>query len=542
MALGVMFVVLVAAFGTAPLLAQAQDAKPAAPAPQAGGPQTGGPQTTPQAQTIDRYVVGSARPPVEPGTELLELTLDQAYALALEKNLDLKVARMTPILNDYTLQSMRGAYRPNFSGSYGYSNNRTPSNNVLEGVENVINIGQNFSSSVNQTIRWYGAPSVSASFSNSRSSTNNVTARLNPGYTSRLSLSFSMSLLRDFKIDSQRNQWRTFAITREITDLTLLQTIDSIKNQVRTSYWNLRQAIEQIEIARRALEITKRQMADALLRVEIGTAAPIDTVQWESSVAQGEQSLLAAQISWRTAELNFKRLLVSGMDDELYRKTINPTDRPELTVQAVDIQAAVTKALAERTDMIINRKNMDVRRFNLQVTEQQLKPNLSFNAGWGANGQGGTQHVGGVTIPGGYGDALSALGSFSNPAWNLGFSVSYRLGQLQERAAVATARIQLDQEIARQKVQELTVSTAVINAGLAVENSYKQYLASVKSREAQERTTEAAQVRFENGMATNFEVVQLQNQLTSSRLAELNAIIRYMNALAEFERVQRVGG
>ena len=58
--------------------------------------------------------------------------------------------------------------------------------------------------------------------------------------------------------------------------------------------------------------------------------------------------------------------MVSGTDDELYRKTINPIDKPQLSVQSVDIAGAVTKALGERTDMVIARKNLDIRRLNLQ--------------------------------------------------------------------------------------------------------------------------------------------------------------------------------
>ena len=43
-------------------------------------------------------------------------------------------------------------------------------------------------------------------------------------------------------------------------------------------------------------------------------------------------------------------------------------------------------------------------------------------------------------------------------------------------------------------------------------------------------------------MLTNFEVVQNQQTLTSARLSELSRLISYMNAVAEFERVQKVGG
>jgi hypothetical protein len=44
------------------------------------------------------------------------------------------------------------------------------------------------------------------------------------------------------------------------------------------------------------------------------------------------------------------------------------------------------------------------------------------------------------------------------------------------------------------------------------------------------------------GAATNYEVGQAQDALTSARLSELRAVINHVNAIAEFERVQRVGG
>ena len=109
------------------------------------------------------------------------------------------------------------------------------------------------------------------------------------------------------------------------------------------------------------------------------------------------------------------------------------------------------------------------------------------------------------------------------------------------KANYARSVLLIDQSITQLKAQELQVSTQVINAGLNVENTYKLYQASVKAREAAERNADANQVRFDNGMLTNFEVVQGQQQLTSARLQELSRLIAYMNALAEFERVQKVG-
>ena len=98
-----------------------------------------------------------------------------------------------------------------------------------------------------------------------------------------------------------------------------------------------------------ALEMARRTLEDTKLRVEIGTAAPIDTAQPDLTVATSEQSLLQAEIGWRNAELTLKNLLIGGLDDELNKATINPIDRPvELNnPPQIDVQAAMQTALAE---------------------------------------------------------------------------------------------------------------------------------------------------------------------------------------------------
>ncbi len=363
-------------------------------------------------------------------------------------------------------------------------------------------------------------------------------------------MNFQLPLLVGFKIDGTRNNLRTLEISRQISDVNLLTQVENLRNSVRVSYWALRSAIEQIEISKRALDLAKQSYDQSKLRVEIGTAAPIDTTQFETALFNAEQSLLAAQIGWRTTELNFKRLFVTGADDEIYTATINPTDQPALSVASVDIQAAVTKALAERTDLIITRRNLETSHLNLEVTKNQTKPNLAFSTGYTLSGQGGTGVVTSGSgcstaapciTPGGYSDALKALSSFDTPAWNMAFNFTYPLGMRAAKTNYARAVLVMDQSEVRLKASELNVRNEVVNAGLNVENTYKLYQASQKSREAAEKNADAAQTRFDVGMATNFEVVQLQNQLTNARLTELGRLIAYMNAVAEFDRVQRVG-
>jgi outer membrane protein TolC len=491
----------------------------------------------------DRYVVGQARPVPPAGGQLIDLTLEQATDMALEKNLDLKAQRLAPQAVDYQLQAARAAFNPRFTGQFGYSNRSQPTNSTVldPNLRTLTTKSNTYNTGVSQTLNFHGA-AYSANFNNGRSQTNSLQTPINPSFTSSISANFTMPILAGFKVDATRNTLKTTTIQRQIADIQLQASIENTKANVRTAYWNLRQAIEQIEINQRALDLANRLFEDNKIKVEIGTMAPIDTTQSESAVATSEQQLLAARISWQTAELALKRLLASGPEDEIYKATLNPTERAAISVQAVDIPSAVTAALGQRTDLVQSRKNIESSELGLALSKEQTKPQLDFSTNYQLSGQGGPRVTQGVvTTPGGYADALGQLGDRTNPTWSMNFNFTYPLGMVAAKANYARASIQMDQSLAQLKAQELNVSQEVTNAGLAVENSYKQYLAAQKSREAQEKNAEAQQTRFDVGMSTNYEVVQALQNLTTARLSELRSIITYMNAVAEFERVQRVG-
>ncbi len=502
-----------------------------------------------QAPTIDTYVVGQAKPPETPGTQMMDLTLEQAMQRALDKNIDLQVARVNPLIQDYNLVTARAAFKPTLSASFNQNRSSSVTTSALDNVGTTLtNSSQAYNGSLNQLLPWYGGQ-LGVSFSNGRSASNSLNNLRNPSYSSQVRANYSMPLLANFKIDNQRNALRTQTVQRQISDLQLQSTIENTKSQVRQGYWNLKASIEAIEIQKRSLDLARRSLADTNIRVEIGTLAPIDAVNFETQVASAEQQLLAAQIAWTTQELSFKRLIVSGPDDELYKMTINPLDGPGFGEQKVDITAAVQTALANRTDIDIARKNLQVSTLNLEVTKNNILPGLNLTGSYTLSGTGGPQYelnrqtnIRTQLADGGYFDAFRGIGSFDTPAWTMGLTFNYPLGMASAKAALARAELTMQQQQTNLKSTELSISTQVTQAGLNVQNTYLQFMAARKTREAREKNTAAVQTRFDNGMATNFEVVTEQQNLTQARLSELTAILRYINAVAEFDRVQRVGG
>lgn len=505
-----------------------------------------GPAAAPQAAQ-DRYIVGQAKPPEVPGRSVVSLTLEEAIQRALDRNIDLKVQRFNPQLTDYQIQQTKATYRPTFNNTTRYNDATTLTTSALDVVPSVSNRTASSNTSVQQSMRFNGM-SYTAGFNTNRVTSTNPTSTRPMSYSSSMSFSVTQPLLRNFKTDSTRTTLLTQQITREINDITLATSIANTIASVRNAYWDLRSAIENIEIQRRALALATTLVDQNKTKVEVGTMAQIDIIQAESQQANAELSLVNAESTWRTAEMTFKRLIAGGTEDDIFNATVNPTDLPSVAQTVVDINNAVKSALDRRTDLQTSRKQIDSANLNIELLKNQVLPDLNVTAGYSVAGSGGNLYKATSNTVGsalalvseaGYFDSIS--GAFRQPTWNVQASFSYPLGQVAARANLARTRLQLEQTKTSLKASELTVTTDVTNAGLSVQNAYKSLLASQKAREYAERQAEAEQTKFDVGMSTNFTVVQQQQALTTARLTELRNTLAYIKALVEFERVQSVG-
>ena len=496
---------------------------------------------------LDPYVVGEALPPLDPGREMVSMTLEQAIQRALESNLDVQSARLDPVIQRFALGAARAAYTPTLSMSYGLNNSTTQSTSQLDGGATTTSERQTFNTSLSKPLPYYGGR-LNASFNNSRLETNNSFSTRNPSYNSTASLSYTQPLLAGLRSDNQRAALQTQELQGQISDLRLTSQLENIMRRVRSGYWNLRATIEQIEIQRRSLAQADQLVAQNEVRVEVGRATRFQLIQAEAQQAIAEQSLLNAEIQWRNQELAFKQLLLGGPTDPLLLQTINPVDPPTLVSRAVDIEAAIMVALRDRTDLRQSEHQQGISEVNLEVTKSNQLPTLDLTASYSAQGVGGDlferSGLGGEPVllrSGGYGDGLSSIANLDAPSWSISLAASYPIGNNSAKRNLQRAELQLEQLRLSRRAEELAVVTQVTAAGLAVSNTFLQLQAARRSREASELNLQAELTRFDVGIATNFELVTAQNTATTARLSELQSLINHLNSISEFDRVQRVG-
>jgi len=510
--------------------------------------QGGQPETLPKLAPVPQ----TSAPFRTPGP-VVDIGIEDAVQKAMDKNIDIAVARITPRLTDFTIACLEANYRVNLTSAVSNNSTTDLPRVTTQGIsEPTTSAREAWSAGIAQNL-WRGGGNYNVSWTNSRLAAQSSVNLRNPQFQSGITANLTQPLLRGFKIDATRASLQTNRLSQSNDEITLTATSATTAANVRNAYWDLVYSLGAVEAAQNSLDLANRLVQDNQSRVEIGTLAPIDVVSAQAEAASRRNTLVQSQAAVRTAELVLKRLIVSGTEDPIWASSINPVDRPSTNPEPINIEAAVARALADRTDLQQSKNNLKISDINLRSQVDATRPQLNLNASYGLSGLGGPflQRTGAVDpltggpvsniIPSGYFDALRNISGFDAPVWTVGLTFAYPLGASAQEATVARSKLSLQQTEVNLKALELQIATEVMNAGLTVQSNQESVQATVAARELALKRLEAAQSKLEVGMATNYEVVQAQRDFADARIAELRAILNYRKAIVNYETAQRVG-
>jgi outer membrane protein TolC len=477
----------------------------------------------------------------------LELSLEEAVKRTLENNADLAVEKLTPQASAYSVQSARGVYDPLLSSSLSRTNRDTAATSVLEGGNTVTTETTIWNFQASQLFRTGG--SFNLSFTNNKINTTSIFNTFNPSFTSSLNANLSQPLLRNFRIDSSRQQLTVSKRNKEISDIQFRQTVVNTVASVKQQYYDLIAAIDNLDAARKSLALAQKLLDENRIKVRVGTMAPLDVVQAESEVATREEGVIVAENQLAEAEDALKRQIFPGNDPEMWALRIVPTDRPQAEPVAVDVDAAIRSAIEKRTDIEVARRNLQNNDLTFELARNQSLPAVDLVATYGTRGVGGTsitrQGLGGPivgTVPGGYGDALSDVFARSFPTWTVGVNFSYPILNRSAKATEARAQLAREQAQASLRRLEMQIAAEVRTAARAVQTNMKRVESTRAARVLSAQRLDAEEKKFAAGMTTNFFVTQAQRDLAIAEVNELRAIADYRKSLIAFERVQEAGG
>ncbi|MEO6803030.1 MAG: TolC family protein [Granulicella sp.] len=521
------------------------------------------------------------------------LSLSDAITLALENNYDLAIARInldiadTDILRTKAGQSFRGVSTGIVAGTLGGSTATitggggpggtssasggagTGANGLVLSTNGGGPIPENLDPTLTGTLQYEAADTVSSTplfsglpagqntlknntstynaaynqgfvtgtqlqvtFNNTRQTTNNGFNSYSPLLQSNFRATATQHLLQGFGPGINGRFIVQAKNNRRITDSAFRQQVLYTVNQVENIYWGLVSAYEDEQAKERALSQSTQLTADNRRQLEIGTLAPLDVVNSDSSVASDKQALIASKTNLEYQQLIMKQAIARNLNDpELTKAPVVPTDRvsldrlPEEDEQVDDLVREAYTNNPQIEQAVLNMKNNEI---TIRAEKNGLLPVIDAYAFYGASAIGGSPNpnrntgiFGGGAAPTpvpsiNYGNVFTNLFNSSSPDKGVGVNISI---PLRNRAAQADqARSQMEYRQSQMRLQQLytQIRIQVINGQYALTNDRAQVLAAQASHTYAAQSLDAEQKKYRLGASTTALVLQQQRNLASS--------------------------
>src|SRR5215212_2397315 len=281
----------------------------------------------PGASSLSLAVQAAAQSAAQqPGEVVRRISIDEAVKLAMEQNLGIRIQRFDPQIQDTGVSLAHSLWQPNFQTTVTRQAQTQAATSALAGGTTVNN--GTFASQVglNQTLPWGG--SYTANWNSQRLTTNNLFSSFSPQLSSNLNVQYSQPLLRNFQIDTIRQQVAVSKKVRDLSDIQLDGVVTQTLRNVRNAYWDLSYSINNLKAQQESLALSRQSLKDNQKRVEICTMAPIDIVQAQAEVATNESTVIVAEAAIKQAQDNLRALILDPGTPDFWNVAFEPSDAP----------------------------------------------------------------------------------------------------------------------------------------------------------------------------------------------------------------------
>jgi outer membrane protein TolC len=382
-------------------------------------------------------------------------------------------------------------------------------------------------------------------WNNSRTTTNSFLNDYSPYLASSFRATVTQHLLQGAGIWVNKRFEYEAILDRRITDSTFRLQILTTVNQVENIYWVVVSYYEDVQAKERALEQSTKLDNDTRKQLEIGTMAPLDVVQADSTVATDKQALISSQISLNYQQLVLKQAIARNLNDPaLVAAPIVPTDRVNLDQlpeekQTPDELAQV--AFTNRPELEQAVLSIQKDAITLRGARNALLPTLDVYGFYGASAAGGAQSptctnffgpnpgpCAPDTVPSvGYGTTLNNLVNSSSPDKGVGFSVNVPIRNRTAQAVQARSLIEYRQAEMHLEQLYTQIRMQVVAQQYALANDRAQVQASIAAEDYARQSLDAEQKKLRLGASITANVLLQERNLANAENARITANLTY---------------
>ncbi len=378
--------------------------------------------------------------------------------------------------------------------------------------------GRAFELDVRQRMPWTGATlSAAAAF---RSSIEDAVALPR---TSDARLVLTQPLLRGLGPNAAHYEVRNSERNRESQERTFELTRQRVAIQAVTAFYQVVLQRQLLAVARQSLTRSQSLQKASEARLQVGLVSKLDVFRAELQASQAEESMVRAQTSLENALETFRSVLGIAATDPVEPEAVHLPDMaaPE---PVEPIEVLVARGQQSRIDLTESRDQVEDARRTASLARQNLLPQLDLNFSMSQLGLGTT-----------FGSAWRA----ADRRFSVYLSSSYPLERSAQSANRAEAELNLAGRQRNLRQQQLQIELEVRSAARELERLAKSIELQRKAVDIAEQQRQLATLRYQRGLASNFDVVDAEGSLVVARSALVGLLTSHR--IARYELLRATG-
>lgn len=423
--------------------------------------------------------------PATAGESSLALSLEQAIDMALSRNRNILRARNSLDTAQISLHSANADFdiqaRP-FAGG-----------GVTDGDEN-FNSGVTLSKSLKQGVEVSLSPYLSKN---------------SDTYGSAVGLSLEIPLLKYYGelVNTQAIQSSEFSLRQ--SRRSLIQTQENIVLETVTAFYNIIEQEKTVGMNRLLAERFKQHTALAQIKTDIGLAQPLDVYRAQIKEKDAQVSLSNAMEKLQSDYNSLKSILAIAQD-----RIIEITDAPvESAMPAPDIDSLEAIAFENSVEFKSALDQLNDKKRQAKIAEHYLLPDLSLSVDYTRTGDADSLR-----------DEMFRL---DDDTWRVYLTSSTDFKRTSEKNSYRQSLLAVQSSELDLATRKDQVSKDIKNQVDFLEKTRQRIALLADQIQKAEGKLELSAIKFNNGMAGNFDMIEAETEVHQARLSHLSAEIDY---------------
>jgi len=453
----------------------------------------------------------------------LALSLGECIELMLNNNLDLKVEKYNPYLQEKEITKEKAAFDPLARFSLQDKKMVVSPTTLINGVGPNKSYEQetiDYEFSLSKKLITGGLGELK--FTTNKYETNSLWQYISPTYHSNLVFSLNQPLLRNFGINLNKSRIIISSNNKDISQTRLRNKTITLITGLQQIYWNLYLSQQILEANKASLQLANNLMERNKAFVEVGKLPSVEILRARTGVASREESVILAENNVDDAEDLLMETLNLPFQDQII-KLVDKPDFNKFSPMEEDVYLKIAfKNRPDHEEANIHLKNLKVAK---KVARNAMLPIFDLQASYGIN-----------ATEGHYNKSVKNMNSSGDYSWLVGFRMEIPLGNRWAKSNYQKSKLEMEKAETSLKSLERKIELQVKETLREIESSYKRISATQEAQQFAEKNLEVEEERMNLGMSTSVDVLRVQEELTSAKCRATKAIVDYINSLNNFDK------